>query len=102
MFTSSRYLTQGVATKVPADLQQILWDLLDAKRRQGITLDYLQVFELSLECACGEVFQKVVHRQEVPSFSETYYYREISQAINAKVWIIDSEEYVTMLLPSEY
>lgn len=102
MFTSSRYLTQGVAATLPADLQQILWDLLDAKRRQGIKLDYLQVFELSLECACGEVFQKVVHRQEVPSFAETYYYRGLVEPINAKVWIIDSDEYVTMLLASEY
>ena len=102
MFTSARYLTQGVATTVPADLQPMLWDLLDAKRRQGVKLDYLQVFELSIECAFGEVFQKIVHRQEVPPFSETYYYREIAEPINAKVWIIDSDEYVTMLLASEY
>ncbi len=102
MFASPRCLTQGVATTVPVDLQQRLWSLLDKKRCQGVKLDYLQIFELTIECAFGEVFQKVVHRQEVPPFAETYYYREIVESINAKVWIIDSDEYVTMLLASEY
>ena len=102
MFASPRCLTQGVATTVPVDLQQRLWSLLDKKRCQGVKLDYLQIFELTIECAFGEVFQKIVHRQEVPPFSETYYYRGLVEPINAKVWIIDSDEYVTMLLASEY
>ncbi len=102
MFTSPRYLTSGVATDLSSDLQMILWELLDVKRRQGVELDYLQVFELSIECALGEVFQKIVHSQEVPAFSEIQYHRSISKPINRKVWIIDSDEYVTMLFPTEY
>lgn len=102
MFTSPRYLTQGIATILPVDLQMTLWNLLDAKKCQGVEQDYLQVFELSIEYALGEVFQKVVHSQEVPTFSETHYYREISKPMNSKVWVIDSDDYVTMILPEEY
>lgn len=71
MFTSPRYLTQGIADILPVDLQMTLWSLLDAKKCQGVKQDYLQVFELSTEYALGEVFQKIVHSQEVPPFSET-------------------------------
>jgi hypothetical protein len=102
MFTSPRYSTQGVANQLSVDLQLALWGLLDEKQQQGVKLDYLQVFELSIEYVFGEVFQKVTHSQEVLPFSETYYYREISQPIRGKVFVIDSEDYVTMMLATEY
>lgn len=75
MFTAPRYLTRGIADDLPVDLQLTLWELLDSQLQQGEPMDYLQVFELSVEYVLGEAVQKIVHRQEVPPRLETHYYR---------------------------
>lgn len=102
MFTAPRYLTRGIANRLPLELQMVIWDLLDSQRCIGEPMDYLQVFELSVENAMGESVQKIVHSQEVPPTSETHYYRGIASPVSLKVWVIDSDEYVTMLFPEEY
>lgn len=102
MFESRRYATRGVASEVPLDTQIVLWGLIDERKHRREKLDYLQTFELSIECRDGEELQKVVHSQEVPAFSETSYFRLLSQPITRRVWVIDSGDYATMLFPEEY
>jgi len=57
MFSGKRFVTSGIAEKVPLELQMIMWDMIDTMDEQK---DYLQVFDLSEEN--GK--QKIVHSQE--------------------------------------
>lgn len=57
MFKGKRFVTSGIAEKVPLLLQMIMWDMVDA---MDDPKDYLQVFDLSEEN--GK--QKIVHSQE--------------------------------------
>ena len=57
MFSGKRFVTSGIAKKVPLELQVIMWDMIDTMDEQK---DYLQVFDLSEEN--GK--QKIVHSQE--------------------------------------
>lgn len=100
MFDSSRYVTQGIAEQVGLDLQFMLWQLIDTKRKQQ-DLDYLQVFELSVLSLAGRTVQKVVHRQEQPEFEDIHYLTPDS-LLTKTIWVIDSGTYATMLFPSEY
>ena len=102
MFNTPRYTTRGITDEISLELQTILWNLIDEQRSKGQELDYLQIFELSVEYAIGEVYQKITHRQEVPPFANMHIFRLYSQSVTGKVWIIGSTEYTTMLLPKEY
>ena len=57
MFNGKRFVTSGIAEKVPLELQMIMWDMIDTMDEPK---DYLQVFDLSEEN--GK--QKIVHSQE--------------------------------------
>lgn len=61
MFNGKRFVTSGIAEKVPLELQVIMWDMVDA---MDDPKDYLQVFDLSAEN--GK--QKIVHSQEQPEY----------------------------------
>ena len=54
MFNGKRFVTSGIAEKVPLELQVIMWNMIDTMDEQK---DYLQVFDLSEEN--GK--QKIVH-----------------------------------------
>ena len=45
--------------------------------------------------------QHIVHKSEQPEYKMNYFI-PTSKAVTAKVYIIDSEEYSTMLLAEEY
>lgn len=102
LFMRSRYVTRGIADKISLELQMLLWTLIDVKKRKGQELDYLQIFELSVECLGGESYQKITHSQEVPPFTNQHIFHLTSQPVIGSVWVIDSTEYATMLLPEEY
>lgn len=102
MFTSKRYATKGIHEKVELHLQLLLWSLIDKRKRKGIIVDYLQVFELSIVRKDGVVIQRVIHRQECPSVIATYYLPMIDTPIKLTIWAMDSEAYCMMLLPEEY
>ena|SRR5699024_1733461 len=94
-----RYMTRMIAEVVHVEIQKILWDLIDEQRKNGLELDYLQVFELNAKD--GE--QYVVHRQEVPERSEKRVFQlKHTIPINQTIWCIDSDEYQMMLFPSDY
>lgn len=90
-----RYLTRGVDNTIPIELQIFLWNAIDNMPEPK---DYLQIFELTSK---GGV-QYIHHKSEQPEFEMTYILPAVRNAVNAKVYCIDSEEYCTMLLAEEY
>ena len=71
-------------------------------RQDRVTMDYLQVFELSIDRRNSVGIQKVIHTQECPPKSATYYLPIIENPSKATIWVIDSEDYCMMLLLDEY
>ena len=95
MFENKRYLTCGVDSTIPIELQLFLWECVE---RMPAPKDYLQVFELTWHNGT----LTVRHSQEVPHFSRTHTYTSETTEKTEKVYIIDSGEYSTMLLAEEY
>lgn len=90
-----RYLTKGIEETIPQELQAFLWEAVD---RMPEPKDYLQVFQLST----ADGLQIIEHSSEVPEFKMMYILTEAEEAVAAKIYIIDSNEYCTMLLAEEY
>lgn len=94
MFDNERYLTCGVDSTIPLDLQLFLWGCVDS---MPAPKDYLQVFELS---ASGPM-QAITHCSEEPEFKRVYLIPSDSPITN-KLYIIDDGSHSTMLLAEEY
>ena len=90
-----RYLTRGIDANIPLELQIFLWNAIDNMPEPK---DYLQVFKLSSKNGLQYIF----HKSEQPKFEMTYILPVLKNAVNAKIYCIDSEEYCTMLLAEEY
>ncbi len=99
---AARNATCGIVDRVGLDLQTVLWSLIDERKASGASLNYLQIFELSMEFAFGNIYQKIIHFQEVPVFSQTFYYPNIQCPLDTKIWVIDKGSCATMLFPDEY
>lgn len=95
-----RYVTKGVMDSLPVELQTLCWNLIDQNVQKKLPLDYLQIFEFSIE----KGNQKLVHRQEEPEERKEYLVspKLRLKSVSQKIWVIDSGEYQTMLLPEEY
>lgn len=99
---NNRYVTRGVNEEVDIRLQLIMWSMIDKLKDEGnVELDYLQVFKIRKEG------NKIIinQSQEVPEYSCTYEIEleDIQIDDESKIYVIDSgEEYLTMLLASEY
>ncbi|MCM3625511.1 DUF960 domain-containing protein [Brevibacillus borstelensis] len=103
MLDVPRYTTRNVAEQIGLELQLALWTALDHRAEQGQELDYLQVFELSVEWVDGEQLQKVINRQEQPQHEVSFYVNGVETPIDGvTLWLIDSGEYCTLLFPQEY
>ena len=95
MFDNQRYLTRGVNETIPFELQAFMWNCIDHLPESE--RDYFQVFELN---DIGSM-QHIVHFSEQPEYKRNYFIPTL-KAVTAKVYVIDSEEYSTMLLAEEY
>ncbi|WP_242301766.1 DUF960 family protein [Bacillus cereus group sp. BfR-BA-01361] len=94
-----RYATKAVQNTIPFELQQFLGLIIDFRKATGGQLDYLQVFELKSD----REYQLVCNIQECPPLQLEYKFKLNSkEEITCKVWLVDSGEYATMLLPSDY
>lgn len=98
---NNRYVTRGVNEEVDIRLQLIMWSMIDKLKDEGnVELDYLQVFKIIKEG------NKIIinQSQEVPEYSCTYEIEleDIQIDDEIKIYVIDSGEYSTILLPSEY
>ena len=94
MFPTKRYATARIHREVPLMIQFFLWACID--RLQG-EVDYLQVFELSVDNGR----QKIVHKQVEPQYKREYYL-PCEQALTAKIFVINDDIYATMLFADEY
>ena len=94
MFNNKRYLTSGVDSTIPPELQLFLWECVDSMPEPR---DYLQVFELS---ASGPM-QSIVHSSEEPEYRKVYMMPS-DAPITEKLYIIDDGDHSTMLLANEY
>ncbi len=94
MFTSQRYLTRGVSDTIPLQLQIFIWNCID---RLPDACDYLQVFRLK---PFGGM-QQIEHTAEQPEYKKVYLFPS-DEPITAKIYVIDSDSYCTMLLAEEY
>lgn len=94
MFQNPRYLTNGIDATVPLAIQHFLWQCIDSMPEP---CDYLQVFDLSPH----EGMQCICHTSEQPEYRKVYLF-PTDHPITAKIYVIDSETYSTMLLAEEY
>ena len=93
MFKNTKYLTRGVQSEIPIELQLFMWSCIEAVPEP----DYLQIFRLEPM----KTMQKIIHEQEEPQFKREYLI-PIDTPITAKIYVIDSDTYSTMLLAEEY
>lgn len=101
MFQSknNRYVTRSVDNTVPIETQFFLWSLIDEQVQNGNTLDYFQKFELK----ATEKGQEILHSQEEPQWSQATVMAIPKECrITKTIWVIDSDDYQTMLFPEEY
>lgn len=94
MFQNDRYLTCGVDSTIPLNLQMFLWSCVDGLPEPR---DHLQVFDLK---QVGGL-QSITHRSEEPEYRKVYLIPS-ENPITEKLYIIDDGDHSTMLLSSEY
>ena len=89
-----RYLTCGVDSTIPIQLQLFLWDCVE---QMPAPKDYLQVFELK---PVGSL-QSITHTSEEPEYHMEYLLPS-EKPIIEKIYVIDDSDHSTMILASEY
>ena len=90
-----RYITRGTQTTIPLWLQTLLWYMHDSM--EVPERDYLQIFYLS----CDDDRQRIEHAQEQPEYKHVVVIPG-EQPVDAKVYIIEDPDHITMLLADEY
>ena len=95
MFSNQRYLTRGVYSEIPLELQLFMWECID---RLPENRDYFQVFKLE---SLGGI-QRITHFSEQPEYRIEYLLPAIANPVKAKVYVIDDGDHSTMLLAEEY
>ena len=94
MPNDKRYLTCGIDSTIPLELQLFMWECIDRLPQER---DYLQVFELK---PVGSL-QSITHSSEEPEYHMEYLL-PLDTPIKEKLYIIDDGDHSTMLLASEY
>ncbi len=95
MFNNKRYLTKGISERIEICYQMIMRSMID---NMNVEKDYLQIFQLDWK---NNVLT-ITHSQEQPFYKKVYKLPCQSAVKTEKVYVIDSEEYSTMLLAEEY
>ena len=90
-----RYITRGIQSTIPPWLQTLLWYMRDSM--EVPERDYLQIFRLS----CDGDRQRIEHAQEQPEYKHVVVIPG-EQPVEAKVYIIEDPDHITMLLADEY
>lgn len=100
MFNKDKYITRGIQSEVPAWIQEFMWHSIN--RMDVSTKDYLQVFRLTQSTLFGRSIQKLIHSQEEPLYKKEYFFPEVVDMIETKIFVIDDSTHCTMLLAEEY
>lgn len=100
-FQNQRFITKNANELIPIEIQAVLFSMIDSEYNQKKKLDYLQTFIFSKEGDCLVITKK----QEVPrrtTIIKVPYRSEYQKILCEKLFIIDSMDYSTFLLASEY
>ena len=100
-FDGNRYITSGIQQEIPLAIQLMMFESLALMERKAGELDRLQVFRLTTKEKDGAFLLNIRHEQVIPEASMDYF-MPVDEAVNAKVYIIDDVDHVTMLLAEEY
>lgn len=100
-FDGNKYITSGIEAEIPLAIQIMMFESLALMKRKAGELDRLQVFRLTTTEKDGTFLLNIRHEQEIPEASMDYF-MPVDEAVNAKVYIIDDVDHVTMLLAEEY
>lgn len=96
----NRYITNKVHNEIPLDIQIILWGIWGQHSvdRNG-NVDWLQVFEIKV----NDDEYIIKHWSEQPKYSHEKHIpkKYLSDVDECKLYIIDDDEYATMLFPDE-
>lgn len=98
----TRYVTKGIAERVPPELATALWLFLDMQIGIGAKMDYLQVFKLE---KLSEEVLAIRHEQEDPKRINVHYmgYKvEYADLLQETIFVIDDGDHSTMLFGYEY
>ena len=94
VFNKNRFLTCGVDSTIPLELQLFMWNCVE---QLSEPMDYLQVFDLK-PAGC---MQSITHSSEEPAYRKSYLLQS-DNPITDKLYIINDVDHSTMLLASEY
>ena len=98
----TRFLTQQIADKMPMPLQIFLWTAIEDLQKDGLPLDYLQVFTFK---KVADGLYAIEHTQEEPERTIVYYVGNelgVESVVGKTVFVIDDGDHSTMLFASEY
>lgn len=99
-FNNNKYVTSGIRTGLPVDLQYYLWQLINKRvEDHGDEVDYLQVFTIE-PTETDEIL--VCHKQEEPWIEDEYRYSPSESVECCKIFVIDDISHSTMLFSHEY
>ena len=96
-------MTRRIADELSEELVMFMWARIDElKAHSDGHMDYLQVFELKpMVDDLGQTKQVIIHRSEQPAYEQGYML-SMANPEEAKVFVIDSGDYSTMMLAEEY
>jgi hypothetical protein len=95
---NNRYVTRSVKEAVPKETQFFLWSLIDDQVQNGNALDYFQKFELK----ATERVKKLCIVKRNRNGASNIMAIPSECCITKTIWVIDSEDYQTMLFPEDY
>ena len=101
-FKNKRYITCGIDANIPLILQAAMWGMIGEDTAAGLKMDYLQVFTLKPVTKSGKEYQEIKLLQEQPKRERLISVDLSITPISAKIFVIDSGEYTTMMLNNEY
>ncbi|XMB85882.1 DUF960 family protein [Mycoplasmatota bacterium WC44] len=102
MFTGDKYITRGVSQLSPWIPEKVYALIKEASKK--VELDYLQVFELKSVKdpeLVDNYFTTITHTQEQPDYMFQICVNS-NEAVNEKLFCIDSDTFHTLLKASEY
>ena len=99
----NRYITKRVAEEVSQEVQRLIWDILASfvNGRDPDSVDYLQIFSLSVARINGINTQRLIHRQEKPPFQEMAIF-EVDLPIEATLYAYGEKEQTILMFSEDY
>jgi hypothetical protein len=98
----TRYITRGVNSEIPMEIQLLIWNSIDERVKSDEKTDYLQVFKFRVEDS--GVFS-IIHTQEQPEYKKEISImmkEQYSSIIGKTIFVIDDMTHSTALLAREY